>query len=90
MNVPLRHTPASAGLAIVDCDIHPAYRSPKDLYPFLPARWQEHMSTFGEHLRQGLSGQLAWPRMMASGMRVDAFPEQFTDVLRRSPAALRR
>ena len=34
------------------------------------------MTTFGEHLRQGLSGQLAWPRMTASGMRVDAFPEQ--------------
>ena len=26
-------------------------------------------------LRQGLSGQLAWPRMSASGLRTDAFPE---------------
>ena len=60
---------------IVDCDIHPAYRTPADLHPFLPARWREHMTTFGEHLRQGLSGQLAWPRMMAAGMRLDAFPE---------------
>src|SRR6266508_2783340 len=86
MNVPLRHTStAHAGsaqaraaqqLTIVDCDIHPAYRTPADLHPFLPARWREHMTTFGEHLRQGLSGQLAWPRMMAAGMRVDAFPEQ--------------
>jgi uncharacterized protein len=76
MNVPLRHTAASAQLAIVDCDIHPAFRKPSDLYPFLPARWREHMTTFGEHLRQGLSGQLAWPRMMAAGMRVDAFPEE--------------
>jgi len=76
MNVPLRHQSASQRTIIVDCDIHPAYRTPKDLHPFLPARWREHMVTFGEHLRQGLSGQLAWPRMMASGMRVDAFPEQ--------------
>jgi predicted TIM-barrel fold metal-dependent hydrolase len=76
MNVPLRHTAASAQLAIVDCDIHPAFRRPSDLHPFLPARWREHMTTFGEHLRQGLSGQLAWPRMMAAGMRVDAFPEE--------------
>jgi predicted TIM-barrel fold metal-dependent hydrolase len=76
MNVPLRHTPASSQLAIVDCDIHPAFRKPSDLHPFLPARWREHMTTFGEHLRQGLSGQLAWPRMTAAGMRVDAFPEQ--------------
>ena len=81
MNVPLRH-PSSAHngaaqqLTIVDCDIHPAYRTPADLHPFLPARWREHMTTFGEHLRQGLSGQLAWPRMMAAGMRLDAYPEQ--------------
>ena len=76
MNVPLRHQTAAQQLTIVDCDIHPAYRAPADLYPFLPARWREHMTTFGEHLRQGLSGQLAWPRMMAAGMRLDAYPEQ--------------
>jgi len=86
MNVPLRHTSgvqagsaqtsASQQTTIVDCDIHPAYRTPADLHPFLPARWREHMTTFGEHLRQGLSGQLAWPRMMAAGMRLDAYPEQ--------------
>ena len=71
MNVPFQHAGASQHLMIVDCDIHPAYRTPADLHPFLPARWREHMTTFGEHLRQGLSGQLAWPRMMASGMRLD-------------------
>ena len=75
MNIPVREVTAAQRLMIVDCDIHPAYRSPADLHPFLPARWREHMATFGEHLRQGLSGQLAWPRMMASGMRVDAFPK---------------
>src|ERR1700704_536783 len=75
MNIPVRHATAATKLAIVDCDIHPAFRKPSDLYPFLPAQWREHMITFGEHLRQGLSGQLAWPRMTASGLRVDAFPE---------------
>ncbi len=63
MNIPVRHATAATKLTIVDCDIHPAFRKPSDLYPFLPARWREHMTTFGEHLRQGLSGQLAWPRM---------------------------
>ena len=76
MNVPVRNVTASQKLAIVDCDIHPAFKKPSDLHPFLPARWREHMTTFGEHLRQGLSGQLAWPRMMAGGMRTDAFPDQ--------------
>ena len=76
MNITVRQRAASQRLAIVDCDIHPAFKKPSDLYPFLPAHWREHMITFGEHLRQGLSGQLQWPRMMAAGMRVDSFPEQ--------------
>jgi predicted TIM-barrel fold metal-dependent hydrolase len=76
MNIPVRHATATTKLSIVDCDIHPAFRKPSDLYPFMAARWREHMATFGEHLRQGLSGQLQWPRMMAAGMRIDAFPEE--------------
>ena len=76
MNIPVRHATAATKLSIVDCDIHPAFRKPSDLYPFMAARWREHMATFGEHLRQGLSGQLQWPRMMAAGLRVDAFPEE--------------
>jgi len=38
------------------------------------------MARAHDHVRrafaQGLSGQLAWPRMTASGLRVDAFPEE--------------
>ena len=44
MNIPVRHATAATKLAIVDCDIHPALRKPSDLYPFLPARWREHMT----------------------------------------------
>jgi predicted TIM-barrel fold metal-dependent hydrolase len=76
MNLPVRELKAAQRLTIVDCDIHPAFRTPQDLLPFLPQRWRDHMATFGEHLRQGLSGQLQFPRMTAAGMRVDAFPDQ--------------
>jgi predicted TIM-barrel fold metal-dependent hydrolase len=62
-------------LAIVDCDIHPAPRSPLDLQPWMTQRWREHMATFGGHVRQGLVGQEAHPRMTARGMRTDALPE---------------
>jgi predicted TIM-barrel fold metal-dependent hydrolase len=75
MNVQVRDTQAAQTLAIVDCDIHPAQRTPADLHPYLPARWREHMTTFGAHLRHGLSTQLPFPRMVAGGMRVDSFPE---------------
>ena len=76
MNITVRQKTASQRLTIVDCDIHPAFRSPAELHPFLPARWREHMTTFGEHVRHGLTGQLPYPRMMAGGMRMDSFPEQ--------------
>ena len=62
-------------LAVIDCDIHPAPRSPADLQPWLAQRWRDHMNTFGAHVRQGLTGQEVHPRMMARGMRADAFPE---------------
>jgi predicted TIM-barrel fold metal-dependent hydrolase len=74
MNIAVRHATAAQRLKVVDCDIHPVYRSPAELNPFMSARWREHMATFGTHFRQGLAGQLPYPRMMAAGMRVDSFP----------------
>ena len=75
MNVVVRQVKADSRLKVVDCDIHPVYRTVAELYPFMSARWREHMATFGPHIRHGLTGQLPYPRMMASGMRVDSFPE---------------
>jgi len=76
MNAPLREQKAAQRLMIVDCDIHPIQRSAKDLYPFLSKHWQEHLETFGGHVRQGLIEQTMWPRMMAAGQRADAYPAQ--------------
>jgi uncharacterized protein len=72
--VPERQVKTAQKLGFVDCDIHPVQRSPKDLYPYLEQRWREHMENFGGHLCQGLAAQLPFPRMMASGMRADAYP----------------
>jgi hypothetical protein len=76
MNKPVPEHQVKAGqrLGFVDCDIHPVQRSPKDLFPYLSAQWREHAETFGPHICQGLSSQLPFPRMMASGMRADAYP----------------
>jgi predicted TIM-barrel fold metal-dependent hydrolase len=76
MNKPVtdREVNAAQKLSFVDCDIHPVQRTPKDLHPYLSAQWREHSETFGAHLCQGLIGQLPFPRMMAAGMRADAYP----------------
>ena len=75
MNIAVRQVAADQRLKIVDCDIHPVYRTTAELHPFMSARWREHMATFGTHFRHGLHGQLPYPRMMAAGMRMDSFPE---------------
>jgi predicted TIM-barrel fold metal-dependent hydrolase len=75
MNVAVRNPKAAQRLMVVDCDIHPTYRNISELFPFMSARWREHMQTFGTHFRHGLTGQLPFPRMMAGGMRVDSFPK---------------
>ncbi len=61
MNAPLRErdTKAAQKLMIVDCDIHPIQRSNAELKPFLSQRWQEHMATFGSHVRQGLAERIS-------------------------------
>ncbi|MBV9170798.1 MAG: amidohydrolase [Chloroflexi bacterium] len=39
--------------AFIDCDFHPQWDSPKDLYPYLPKRWIEHIEVFGLRGRAG-------------------------------------
>lgn len=77
MNKPIteRETKSGQRLDFVDCDLHPAQRTPKDLHPYLSEKWRQHSDTYGGHLCQGLVGQLAFPRMMAAGMRADSYPE---------------
>ena len=61
-------------IGIVDCDIHPNFRSPADLAPFMTTRWQQHWREYGAHLRQGLSSTLAHPRMTPAVARADSWP----------------
>jgi len=62
--------------AIADCDIHPTFREPKDLYPFLEKRWQTHWETYGLHLYQGMMGGPAYPKAQPNASRRDAMPPE--------------
>src|ERR1700722_12312731 len=53
---------AKSRLKIIDCDIHPSLHARSDLYPFLAARWQEHLKTYGDHLRTPYIGTTPYPR----------------------------
>src|ERR1700735_48000 len=61
-------------LRIVDCDIHPSLHAKSDLNPFMAKRWQEHLKTFGDHLRTPYMGTTPYPRSAPLLARRDAWP----------------
>src|SRR5579859_463950 len=46
--------------ALIDCDFHNELDSIKDLYPYLSARWREHLETYGTRS----PGGAYYPRFM--------------------------
>lgn len=65
---------ASLPQAIIDCDIHPALRSQKDLHPYLSAVWRKHLDTYGLRYCGPFTGATAYPRATPALSRRDAWP----------------
>src|SRR5262249_44234920 len=76
MNIAVREPRSDAAerLLVVDCDIHPNPRSPRDVLQFLPQRWQRHMITFGSLSREMYSDTIGYPRMAPAISRADSWP----------------
>ncbi|MGJ4941973.1 amidohydrolase family protein [Bradyrhizobium sp. HKCCYLS1011] len=71
-----RSQSAKYRLQIIDCDIHPAMISWKEIHPYLEKRWIDHLAVYGSHLRHAFSEALSHPRMSPDAARVDAYPEE--------------
>src|SRR5215207_843945 len=56
--------------SVIDCDIHPALKSPKALHPYLSERWRKHRDTIGD---RGFGGAY-YPRANPNAARTDAWP----------------
>jgi hypothetical protein len=69
-------TSAGVKTAIADCDIHPARKSPKDLYPYMAKRWHEHLETYGKHPYQGMMEGPPYPKAQPNASRRDAYPPE--------------
>ena len=65
---------AKSRLRIIDCDVHPSLHARSDLNPFLAKRWQEHLKTYGDHLRTPYIGTTPYPRSSPLIARRDAWP----------------
>ncbi len=67
-------THAETRLQIIDCDIHPAMRSARDLYPFLAQRWRDHLDTYGLRLPAPFTASSPYPKATPALSRADAWP----------------
>src|SRR5712675_540372 len=65
---------ARTRLRIIDCDVHPSLHAHADLNQFLPKRWQQHLKTYGSHLRTPYIGTTPYPRSSPLIARRDAWP----------------
>src|SRR6201993_2893330 len=65
---------AKSRLRIIDCDVHPSIHQQSDLFPFMEKRWQEHLKTYGGHLRTPYMGTTPYPRSSPLIARRDAWP----------------
>lgn len=66
--------PARDRLGLIDCDIHPAMRSPAELDRWLPRRRQQHRREYGLRLRQPFTGTYPYPKSAPALARRDAWP----------------
>lgn len=55
---------------IIDCDVHQRFKSPSDLFPYLPRHYVEEIKAFGLHMPAG-----GYPNGGDRGYRSDAWPE---------------
>jgi uncharacterized protein len=79
MNIQFRADPeprssVQVKAAIADCDIHPARKTPDELYPYLAKRWHSHLQTFGKHPYQGMMEGPPYPKAQPNASRRDAYP----------------
>ena len=65
---------AKSRLRIIDCDVHPSIHAHADIEQFMPKRWQEHLRTYGSHLRTPYIGTTPYPRSSPLIARRDAWP----------------
>jgi predicted TIM-barrel fold metal-dependent hydrolase len=61
-------------LKLIDCDVHHALRSPKDLYPYLATRWHDHIAAFGRRRPVPYTASSPYPKTAPALSRTDAWP----------------
>ncbi len=69
-----RPAPQQARLGLIDCDVHHALRSPRDLHPWLSQRWRDHLATYGQGRPVPFVAASPYPKSAPALSRHDAWP----------------
>ena len=69
-----RRPQTEAKVGIIDSDIHPTLRTPRDLDPYLSARWRKHIAEYGAPGHGPFVFRNTYPRFMPNTARRDAWP----------------
>ena len=67
-------TGARTKLRVIDCDVHHAMRSPKDLHPYLSKQWREHLDSYGHRRPVPFLGSSPYPKAAPALSRTDSWP----------------
>lgn len=70
----LAESKQEANLGIIDCDIHPYFKTPRDLDAFLPERWRRYVAEYGYLTPGPYASRLTYPRFTPNVCRRDAWP----------------
>jgi predicted TIM-barrel fold metal-dependent hydrolase len=73
-SAPVLERHSSTRLKVIDCDVHHALKSHKDLHPYLSRRWREHMASFGYRHPVPYSGSSPYPKVAPALSRTDSWP----------------
>jgi predicted TIM-barrel fold metal-dependent hydrolase len=71
---PVMERQSRSKLKVIDCDIHHALHSPKDLHPYLSRRWQHHLDSYGHRHTVPFIGSSPYPKAAPALSRTDSWP----------------
>ncbi|HSU04665.1 MAG TPA: amidohydrolase family protein [Acetobacteraceae bacterium] len=61
-------------LGLIDCDVHHAMRSPRDLDPYLAQKWRDHLGTYGSRKPVPFTGTSPYFKSAPALSRKDTWP----------------
>jgi predicted TIM-barrel fold metal-dependent hydrolase len=74
LTAPREQRQSRARLKVIDCDVHHALGSLKDLHPYLSQRWREYLDVYGPRSPVPFTRSSPYPKAAPALSRTDSWP----------------